>query len=172
MKKKTIVTFKAITSDRRLVHKNIPIFHEFEEIPSTKFMGVDLPPTTVEEQVINFLDEQDKTELMDKYDFVLILDYYVAKRKERKTKEDEIKEFMDFTNKYIEPYQHLKRPFEAIISEFKDNLFGKRKTNEQKLKEVINIYDMTMKASNGTLEMVIKSLDKTLKLENNKNKIQ
>ena len=152
----TNVTFKALTDDRRLVNKSIPIHHNFEIIPEQEFMGVMLPPTTVEEQVIHFLDEQDKSELMDKYGFYMIIDYYVKKK--RNAKADEFEEFRKFLAPYFAMYPQLKRPFEAIISESKDTLFGKGKTNEKKLKEVINAHSMILKAVDGTLNLILKGI--------------
>ena len=152
----TNVTFKALTDDRRLVNKSIPIHHNFELIPEQEFMGVMLPPTTVEEQVIHFLDEQDKSELMDKYGFVIIIDYYVKKK--RKTKADEFEEFRKFLAPYFAQFPILKRPFEAIISESKDMLFGKGKSNETKLKEVMNSHLMILKGVNGAFDTVLKIL--------------
>lgn len=152
----TKVTFKAITDDRRLVHKTIPIHHNFEVIPEQEFMGVMLPQTSVEYQVIHFLDEQDKSELMDKYGFSMIIDYYVKKK--RKTKADEFEEFRKFLVPYFAMYPQLKRPFEAIISESKDTLFGKGKSNEKKLKEVINAHSMILKAVDGTLNLMLKGV--------------
>lgn len=152
----TKVTFKALTDDRRLVHKTIPIHHNFEVIPEQEFMGVMLPPTSVEYQVIHFLDEQDKRELMDRYNFYLIIDYYIKKK--RKTKADEFEEFRKFLVPYFAMYPQLKRPFEAIISESKDILFGKGKSNEKKLKEVINAHSMILKAVDGTLNLILKGI--------------
>ena len=152
----TNVTFKALTDDRRLVNKSIPIHHNFELIPEQEFMGVMLPPTTVEEQVIHFLDEQDKSELMDKYGFYMIIDYYVKKK--RKTKADEFEEFRKFLAPYFAQFPILKRPFEAIISESKDMLFGKGKSNETKLKEVMNSHLMILKGVNGAFDTVLKIL--------------
>ena len=56
----------------------------------------------------------------------------------------------------------FKRPFEAIISECKDTLFGKGKSNKTKLDEVMKMYELIMKSTSGTLDMVNKLLDKTL----------
>lgn len=156
----TNVTFKAITDDRRLVNKSIPIHHNFEVIPEQEFMGVMLPPTSVEYQVIEFLDKQDKRELMDKYGFVLIIDYYIKKK--RKTKADEFEEFKKFLAPYFAQSPILKRPFEAIISESKDMLFGKGKSNETKLKEVMNAYEMIIKGIHGALNMMLNKVNKTL----------
>ena len=156
----TKVTFKALTDDRRLVRKTIPIHHNFEVIPEQEFMGVMLPPTSVEYQVIHFLDEQDKSELMDKYGFYMIIDYYVKKK--RKTKADEFEEFRKFLAPYFAEFPTLKRPFEAIISESKDTLFGKGKSNEAKLKEVMNAHEMIMKGVHGAVNMILKNINKTL----------
>jgi hypothetical protein len=156
----TKVTFKALTDDRRLVHKTIPIHHNFEVIPEQEFMGVMLPPTSVEYQVIHFLDEQDKSELMVKYGFYMIIDYYVKKK--RKTKADEFEEFRKFLAPYFAEFPTLKRPFEAIISESKDTLFGKGKSNETKLKEVMNAYEMIIKGIHGAINMILNKDNKTL----------
>lgn len=155
--KKTIITFKAITSDRRIVHKNIAIEHEFDVIPAQKWHGIDLPPTSIEEQVMNQLDETDKSQIMLDYDFDLIIDYWP--KKPRKKKADEIAEFMIFCEPIFEVRKDLRRPFEAIISEHKDKLFGKGKSNKTKFEEILNIYSMTMKAAEGALNMALKILN-------------
>ena len=154
------VTFKALTDDRRLVHKTIPIHHNFEVIPEQIWHGVKLPPISVESQVIHFLDEQDKRELMEKYNFYIIIDYYIKKK--RKTKADEFEEFRKFIAPYFAEFPILKRPFEAIISESKDMLFGKGKSNEAKLKEVMNAYEMIIKGVHGAVNMVLKNINKAL----------
>jgi hypothetical protein len=146
----TVITFKAI-SERKIVHKNIGIEHNFEEIPPTKFMGVDLPAISVESQVINMLDETDKSQIMIDNDFDIILDYYP--KKPRKKKVDELKEFMEYCQEVVDKVPSFKRPLEAIISESKD-LFGKGKSNEAKLKEVIKRYELIMKGVNGAFDMM------------------
>ena len=157
--KKTIITFKAITSDRRIVHKNIAIEHEFEVIPSRMWRGIELPATSIEEQVMNQLDETDKRQIMLDYDFDIILDYYP--KKPRKKKADEIAEFMKYCEPIFEAFPHYKRAYEAIISEYKDNLFGKRKSNKTKLDEVMSIHSMIMKGAQGTIDMALKILNQT-----------
>jgi hypothetical protein len=47
-----------------------------------------------------------------------------------------------------------------IFSEYKDSLFGKRKSNKTKLGEVMKIHEMIMKATLGTMKMVEKMFDK------------
>lgn len=82
---KTIITFKALRRGR-VVHKHVPIYHNFEELPSTEFNGITFPPTSVESQVIEQLDNMDKSDLMFKYDFDIILDYYPKRKREKKTR--------------------------------------------------------------------------------------
>ena len=154
----TIITFKAITSDRRIVYRNIPIEHEFEIIPSKIWNGIELPQTSVEEQVMNQLDETDKSQIMIDNDFYLILDYW--SNKPRKKKVNEIAEFMNYCEPLFAENPTLKRPFEAIISEHKDSLFGKRKSNKTKLNEIFNIYNMIMKAARGTIRMIENVIEK------------
>lgn len=156
----TIITFKATTSERKIVRRNIPIEHEFEVIPAQKWHGIDLPPTSIEEQVMNQLDETDKSQIMADYDFDIILDYWP--KKPRKKKGDELKEFMAYCQPIIDLNPTFKRPFEAIISECKDTLFGKGKSNKTKLDEIMKMYELIMKSTSGTLDMVNKLLDKAL----------
>lgn len=155
---KTVITFKAITSDRRIVTRNITIENEFEIIPSQKWHGIVLPPTSIEEQVINQLDESDKSQIMIDYDFDIILDYYP--KKPRKNKADEIVEFMKYCQPIFDLHPEWKRAYEAIVSEYKDSLFGKRKSNKTKLNEVMKIHEMIMKATLGTMDMIQKIFDK------------
>lgn len=152
---KTIITFKAVR-DRKVVFKNIPIEHNFKVIPESEFYGVKLPAISIESQVINYLDETDKRELMDKYNFDIIIDYYPKKK--RKTKEDEVIEFMEYCQPLFEKHPEYKRPFEAIISDHGLFIFGRKKSNYNKLIEIMNIYNMVMKGANGTMDMVLKTL--------------
>ena len=156
--KKTIITFKAISGDRRIVHKNIAIEHEFDVIPAQKWHGIYLPETSIEEQVMNLLDKTDKSQIMDDYDFAIILEYYP--KKPRKNKADEIAEFMKYCQPIFEVRPEWKRAYEAIVSEYKDSLFGKRKSNKTKLNEVMKIHEMIMKATLGTMDMIQKTFDK------------
>lgn len=150
---KTIITFKAF-KDRKIVYRNIPIKHDFKEIPESEFQGVKLPPISIESQVINYLDEIDKTELMEKYGFDMIIDYYPKRRS--KTKEEEIYEFMMYCEPLFKEHPEYKRPFEGIISDHKDFLFGKRKRNDTKLLEIMSIYNMVMKGANGAMDIAVK----------------
>ena len=110
---KTIVTFKALR-DGVVVYKNIPIYHHFQELPAEEFNGIQLPATSVESQVIHYLDEIDKRDMMIQYDFDIIIDYFPKKKR---VKKNEIEEFVKFCKPYLDLYPQLTRPFEAVISE-------------------------------------------------------
>ena len=152
---KTIVTFKALR-DGVVVYKNIPIYHHFQELPAEEFNGIQLPATSVESQVIHYLDEIDKRDMMIQYDFDIIIDYFPKKKR---IKKNEIEEFVKFCKPYLDLYPHLVRPFEAIIFESQSVLFGKGKTNEQKFKEVIAMLNVSVKSAWGMLRVVEKILD-------------
>lgn len=147
---KTIITFKALRRGH-IVYKNIPIYHNFKEVPSTEFNGIILPPTSIELQVMEQLDIMDKSDLMLQYDFDIILDYY-PKRKRKKR--NEVDEFMNFCKPYLSVYPQFVIPFRKIISESKDILFGRGKSNGQKFKEVLNLIDVSFKAAQGTINLI------------------
>lgn len=166
--KTVIITFKALTYDGKVVFRDIPIKHDFEVIPSQKWRGVELPPTSIEQQVMQQLDETDKFQLMRDNEFEMIIDYWPKKPRKRKKKVDEIKEFMEFAKPIIDTQPSLKRPFGAIVSSSQDILFGKGKSNVTKFKEVLKIYELIMKGAHDTLNMVEAILNEpTIKKINN-----
>ena len=164
---KTIITFKAL---RRgcVVYKNIPIYHNFTELPAVEFDGVELPPTSVESQVMEQLDDMDKSDLMFQYDWDIILDYYP---KRKKKKRNEVDEFINFCEPYLNTNPQLVIPFRAVISESKDILFGKGKSNEQKFKEVLNLVNVSCKAAQGTIDWVYYRILGMKRIENEQDNI-
>lgn len=147
---KTIITFKALRRSH-VVYKHIPIYHNFKELPPTEFNGIILPPTSVELQVMEQLDNMDKSDLMLKYDFDIILDYYPKRKRKKK---NEVDEFIKFCEPYLSTSPQLVIPFRKVISESKDILFGKGKTNEQKFKEVLNLINVSLKAAEGAMNLI------------------
>lgn len=53
---------------------------DFKVIPPTNFKGIELPETSIESQIIDWLDEQDKTSLMIEKDLGVIIDYWIPKK--------------------------------------------------------------------------------------------
>lgn len=145
----TKIVFKAINGGR-VVHKTIPIEHpKFDVIPSEMFLGYELPLQSVESQVIDYLDSVDKSDIMAEYGFDIILDYYPKNTRKRKKKVDEVADFIEYMRPIIESQPDLQVPIEAVILMAKDELFGHRKSNLQKAKEVLKMAEMSYLAAAG-----------------------
>lgn len=145
----TKIVFKAI-SGGRVVHRTIPIEHpKFDVIPSDVFLGYKLPPQSVQSQVIDYLDNVDKTDIMIRYGFDTILDYYPKKPRIREKRVDEVADFIEYMRPLVESHPDLQMPIEAVIRVAKDELFGYRKSNLQKAKEVLKMAEMSYVAAIG-----------------------
>lgn len=140
---KTRVTFEGLC-DKKVITKTIIISHpDFEEI-----YREGLKPLSIESQVIDYLDMIDKSDLMEEHGFSLILDYYIPKQV------DEIEEFITFLSKYMT----IDRQLRAIMYEAKDILFGKNKSIETKIEELLILLNISNKTAFGTLNAVEKIL--------------
>lgn len=157
---KTKVIFKALRRGA-VVRRTLLIEHpDFIVIPSETFNGYELPPISIESQVIDYLDSIDKSDIMAQNDWDIILDYYPYHKRNRR---DEIKEFITFMQPCVDMYPELARPFEAIMSEARDELFGHRKSNETKAKELLKMMSISLLASRGAFESVTKLMKGTIK---------
>lgn len=155
------IKFKAIR-DGQMVYKTIPIEHpNFEPSPPIVFNGVQLPETSIEYQIIEWLDDIDKSDIMVKYDFDVILDYWIPKKK---AKANEIEEFFVYMQPLVDASPDLRVPLEKIISESKSILFGKGKSHKTKAIEVINILNISYKVASGVMDMVLNILKKIRKI--------
>ena len=90
---------------------------------------------------------------MNQYEFDVILDYFPKKKR---VKKNEVEEFIKFCKPCFDVYPHLIRPFNAVISESQEILFGKRKSNYQKFKEVLNMVGISFKVVGGTIDVITK----------------
>ena len=91
--------------------------------------------------------------MMIQYGFDIIIDYFPKKKRAKK---NEIEEFVKFCKPYLDLYPQITRPFGAVISESKELLFGKGKSNEQKFKEVMGMINVSLKAVEGTMNLMNK----------------
>lgn len=152
---KTKITFKALKRDK-VVRKTLSIEHpDYDIIPSEMFNGFEMPSVSIESRVIDYLDSIDKSDIMVKHDWDIILDYYPYKKKVRK---NEIEEFIEYMRPYVEMFPSITRPLEAVISESKDILFGHGKSNKTKAREILKMLDMTLLASQGIMDVMVKML--------------
>ena len=157
---KTKVIFKALRRGA-VVRRTLLIEHpDFIIIPSETFNGYELPPISIESQVIDYLDSINKSDIMAQNDWDMILDYYPYHKRNRR---NEIKEFITFMQPCVDMYPELARPFEAIMSEVQDELFGHRKSNETKAKELLRMTSISLLAARGALENVTKLMRGQLK---------
>lgn len=155
---KTKVKFKAIRGGR-IVYKTIPIEHsKFEPSPPIVFDGVQLPETPIEYKIMEYLDEIDKSDIMVKYDFDVILDYWIPKKK---AKTNEIEEFFTYMQPLVDASPDLRVPLEKIISESRSVLFGKGKSHKTKAIEVVNMLKISYKVANGVMIKVLNILKET-----------
>ena len=155
----TQVTFKAL-SGGRVVRKTIPIEHpDFDVIPSEVFLGYKLPSQSIPSQVIDYLDSVDKSDIMERYGFDIILDYYIKKPRKRTERVDEVADFIEYMRPLVESHPDLQMPIEAVIRVAKDELFGHRKSNLQKAKEVLKMAEMSYCAAIGAYRNIGKIFD-------------
>ena len=160
----TKVKFKAIRGGR-IVYKTIPIEHpKFEPSPPIVFHGVQLPETPIEYKIMEYLDEIDKSDIMVKYDFDVILDYWIPKKK---AKANEIEEFFAYMQPLVDASPDLRVPLEKIISKSRSILFGKGKSHKTKAIEVVNMLNISYKVANGVMDMVLDVLKKSEKYYEN-----
>jgi len=163
---KTKVKFKALSGENKIVTRTITIEHPtFEVIPQQQWNGITFKETSVEAQVIQWLDSIDKHDFMVKHDFSIIFDYWIPKKMK---KLNEVQNFIEFAKPYLARYHILERPFRAIISDHKSLLFGHHKSNETKMKEVLAIIDSCYKVALGTLDHINKVIlsEKNVKTKN------
>ena len=156
---KTPITFKVL-KEGKIVYKTLQIKHNFKVIPSVEFKGQVFPETSVVYQVMEWLDNQDKSDMMTAFGWDMIIDYYPARK--RKTRDDEIREFLRFAMPYIS--DSIKRQFSATVYESKNTLFGKGKSNLTKFKEVCNTMKITNMAIAGFAEKILKQTEQEEKL--------
>lgn len=148
MSMKTKVTFKALRRGK-VVYRTIPIEHDFKVIPPCVIMGATFPETSVEYQVIEYLDSIDKSDLMVKYDFDIIVDYWI---KRIEPKRNEVQEFLEFCEPLFAEMPSLKRQLSAVCYEMQDTLFGRGKSHATKLKEAVKTLEFSYKVSNAILD--------------------
>lgn len=153
------ITFKVL-KEGKVVYKTLQIKHNLKVIPSLEYNGQVFPETSVVDQVMEWLDNQNKSEMMLAHGWDMIIDYYP--KRSRKTRDDEIKDFLEFAMPYIS--DSIKRQFSATVYESKNILFGKGKSNITKFKETCNIMKITNMAIMGFSESLLNQIEQEEKL--------
>lgn len=156
---KTDITFKVLQRGK-VVRRTLSIEHpNFDILPSEIFDGFELPPISIESQVIDYLDSIDKSDIMAQNDWDIILDYYPTKQRIRKKRDSEFTDFIEYMRPLVESHPDLQMPIEAVICMAKDELFGCRKSNLQKAKEVLKMVEMSYCAAIGAYRNIGRIFD-------------
>lgn len=142
----TKVKFKCISRGgvRNIV---IPIEHN---ITAPYYNGVRM--VSVEEQVIDHLDNIDKRDIMVKYDVDIIIDYcpYI-----RKKKKNEIEEFLKFCQNVGFDENTILR-IGAVANSMKNEIFGKGYSNYRKAEILLSSLKFGMNFTSEVLDKIIK----------------
>jgi len=99
---------------------------EFSVIPGKEWKGISLPETSVESQIMDWFDEQDKKHIMDSKDVSIILDYWIPEKKQKQPSLLEVFKALNASEKMILDAM-------AVYKEIKDLLKGKSVTEKVRL---------------------------------------
>lgn len=116
-------------------------------------------PITVEEQMMEYLDTTDKQDFMVKNRMLMILNYDIYTKKERVSEKDS---FLEFLHKY---YKEIGLTDEDVVSvvqyaSMSKTIFGKRKSNWQKLNEILDGLRLSYKAQSAVLDRLSEEFKK------------
>lgn len=143
------VMFIYINSYRRKQRKVIDIdMPKFKEQIVPGFDG----SISVEEQIMEYLDTIDKSDIMAKYDMCEIITYFPYKKKRMTEKES----FFNFLNTLKAVYNLDEKTMTDIVAyaSVSKTLFGHRKSNEQKIQEIADNLTIFAKVRDNILNMI------------------
>ena len=146
---KTNITFRVI-ADHRIRSKTIPIEHGYKEY--TASLNGQSWVISEKSQVMEMLDNMDKSDMMAQYGWDIIIDYYPTPQRSKRSVQEEVEEFLAVVTPHI-PADML-RQFSAITYEARDILFGKGKSVNEKIKEILTMMDISDKSIRGLLEFL------------------
>lgn len=146
------IKFKALTYHGKVIFFTKEFdCPDFEVIPSTNFKGIDLPETTVESQLVGWLDEQDKSSLMIEKDLGAIIDYWIPKKKEKQFT------ILDYL-KQAKLSEQMILDLMAVYKEIKPLLKGKSvKTQIQMMFSHLNVGYMSASNAYGRILAILQA---------------
>lgn len=113
--------------------------------------------SSIEDQIINYLDNNDKIEIMEKYDMQIIIDYYVHRSKKRVSEKESFAQFLAMLNTNGVIDDKLLYDIRAYASISK-TLFGRRKSHHTKLKEIFDGISIAQKIAINYYEKIIERI--------------
>lgn len=131
----------------------IPIEHN---ITSPYYNGVRM--VSIEEQVIDYLDNIDKRDIMVKYDVDVIIDYIPYIRKKKK---NEVEEFFKFCQSVGFDENTILR-IGAVANSMRNVIFGKGYSNYRKAEILLSALNFGMKFTSEVLGKIMKDIDITI----------
>lgn len=150
------VMFIYINSYRRKQRKVIDIdMPKFKEQIVPGFNG----SISVEEQIMEYLDTIDKSDIMAKYDMYEIITYFPYKKKKKRMSEKE--SFFNFLNTQKVVYNLDEKTMADIVAyaSASKTLFGHRKSNEQKIQEIADNLTIFAKVRDNMLNMIFEKFN-------------
>lgn len=124
----------------------IPIEHN---ITSPNYNGIRWE--SIEEQVIDYLDDIDKRDIMIKYDIDVIIDYYPYIRKKKK---NEIDEFFKFCQNVGFDEDTILR-IGAVANSMRNVIFGKGYSNYKKAEILLSSLKFGMEFTSKILDKIM-----------------
>lgn len=132
-------------------------FPDFEEQTDEVILnGQCLPVTiTVEDQIMEYLDEMDKSDIMAKYDMRIIIDYHITPQPV-----DEIEDFKTYLYYWCKVC-HIGPDMLMAVIEYAANsqtIFGCGKTNIQKLTDILDGLGLCFRAKTAAYDDAVEML--------------
>lgn len=141
---------------------------EFHIIPSEEFLGVKLPPVSIDAQIDEWFTGQDKKYLLDKYSLDCIADWEVYHPKKRRKKAPESEVFLCYLKQIFNKYPELERPVSAVMSELKETIFNKGLSNSEKFSIIMRTVKCTVLGAEGAYVQINQMLDNVFGPKNSK----
>lgn len=136
---------------RKIINMDMPSFKE--QIVS----GFD-GSISVEEQIMEYLDTIDKSDIMAKYDMYEIITYFPYKKKERISEKESFFNFLS-TQKVVYNLDEKTMADIVAYASTSKTLFGHRKSNEQKIQEIADNLTIFAKVRDNILNTIFEILN-------------
>lgn len=151
-----MVMFIYINSYRRKQRKVIDI--DMPEFKEQIVPGFD-SSISVNEQIMEYLDTIDKSDIMAKYDMYEIITYFPYKKKKKRMSEKE--SFFNFLSTQKVVYNLDEKTMADIVAyaSTSKTLFGHRKSNEQKIQEIADNLTIFAKVRDNMIDMIFEKLN-------------
>lgn len=155
MKSMSKIMFIYINSFRRKQRKVIDIdMPEFKEQIVPGFDG----SISINEQIMEYLDTIDKSDIMAKYDMYEIITYFPYEKKKRISEKESFFNFLSTLKAVYNLDEKTMTDIVAYASASK-TIFGHRKSNEQKIQEIADNLTIFAKVRDNMLNTIFEKFN-------------